>query len=163
MRRNVRRWGSLALVFISAWLWPGAATQGPEDRKAEKPKPTGVATGAPHAPVKDAMSRPITAGGFVDDAPIVFIDITKQAGLDKFHHRSGTPEKATILETPGSGVALFDYDNDGCLASNFPIAPPLPPWKGEDQPRPPWCCATITKATSTMEPPRQGVRKIRRT
>src|SRR6266699_1873482 len=115
MRRNVRRWGSLALVFISAWLWPGAATQEPEDRKAEKPKPTGVATGAPHAPVKDAMSRPITAGGFVDDAPIVFVDITKQAGLDKFHHRSGTPEKATILETPGSGVALLDYDNDGWL------------------------------------------------
>ena len=115
MRRNVHRLGSLALVFISAWLWPGAATQEPEDRKAEKPKPTGVATGAPHAPVKDAMSRPITAGGFVDDAPIVFIDITKQAGLDKFRHRSGTPEKATILETPGSGVALFDYDNDGWL------------------------------------------------
>src|SRR6266550_3016197 len=113
MRRNVRRLGSLALVFISAWLWPGAATQEPEDRKAEKPKPSGVATGAPHAPMKDAMSRPITAGGFVDDAPIVFIDITKQAGLDKFRHRSGTPEKATILETPGSGVALFDYDNDG--------------------------------------------------
>ena len=115
MRRNVHRLGSLALVFISAWLWPGAATQEPEDRKAEKPKPTGVATGAPHAPVKDAMSRPITAGGFVDDAPIVFIDITKQAGLDKFRHRSGTPEKATILETPGSGVALLDYDNDGWL------------------------------------------------
>src|SRR6266550_426137 len=122
MRRNVRRLGSLALVFISAWLWPGAATQEPEDRKAEKPKPSGVATGAPHAPMKDAMSRPITAGGFVDDAPIVFIDITKQAGLDKFRHRSGTPEKATILETPGSGVAnerwgfgvaVGDYDNDG--------------------------------------------------
>src|SRR5207248_3347717 len=80
-----------------------------------KQESTGVATGTPHAPVKDAMSRPITAGGFVDGAPIVFADITKQAGLGKFHHRSGTPEKATILETPGSGVALLDYDNDGWL------------------------------------------------
>src|SRR5437867_2218218 len=115
MRKNVRRLGSVALVFISAWLWPGASGQEPEDRKPEKPRPTGVATGAPHAPVKDAMSRPITAGGFVDGAPIVFVDITKQAGLEKFHHRSGTPEKATILETPGSGVALLDYDNDGWL------------------------------------------------
>src|SRR2546422_11422732 len=115
MRRNVRHLGSLALVFISAWLWPGASAQELEDRKPEKPRPTGVATGAPHAPVKDAMSRPITAGGFVDGAPIVFIDITKQAGLGKFHHRSGAPEKATILETPGSGVALLDYDNDGWL------------------------------------------------
>jgi len=74
-----------------------------------------VATGAPHAAVKDALSRPITAGGFVDGAPVVFVDVTKQAGLDKFHHRSGTPEKATILEMRGSGVALLDYDNDGWL------------------------------------------------
>jgi len=65
--------------------------------------------------VKDAQQRPITAGGFVDGAPVVFIDITHAAGLAKFHHRSGSPEKHTILETPGSGVALLDYDNDGWL------------------------------------------------
>ncbi|HWX91561.1 MAG TPA: CRTAC1 family protein [Terriglobales bacterium] len=75
----------------------------------------GVSTGTPHAAVKDALSRPITAGGFVDGAPVVFRDVTKASGLDKFRHRSGTPEKATILETPGSGVALLDYDNDGWL------------------------------------------------
>jgi len=115
MRRNVRRLASLALVLISAWLWANAAGQEPQDRKPQKPEATGVATGGPHAPVKDAWSRPITAGGFVDGAPIVFADITKQAGLDKFRHRSGNPEKATILETPGSGVALLDYDNDGWL------------------------------------------------
>ena len=74
-----------------------------------------MATGAPRPAVKDAMSRPITAGGFVDGAPVVFADITKQAGLDKFLHRSGTPAKETILETMGSGVALLDYDNDGWL------------------------------------------------
>jgi hypothetical protein len=72
-------------------------------------------TGGVYAPIKDALNRPITAGGFVDGAPIVFIDVTKQAGLDKFHHRSGTPEKKTIIEAPGSGVALLDYDNDGWL------------------------------------------------
>jgi len=55
------------------------------------------------------------AGGFVDNAPIVFMDVTKEAGLDKFHHRSGTPGKPTIIETLGSGVALLDYDNDGWL------------------------------------------------
>ena len=27
----------------------------------------------------------------------------------------GTPEKQFILETPGSGVGLIDYDNDGWL------------------------------------------------
>jgi enediyne biosynthesis protein E4 len=75
----------------------------------------GASTGGAHAPVKDAESRPITAGGFVDGAPIVFVDITHQSGLDKFHHRSGSYEKRFILETPGSGVALIDYDNDGWL------------------------------------------------
>ena len=58
----------------------------------------GVTTGAAHAAVKDSQHRPITAGGFVDNAPVVFIDATKEAGLDKFRHRSGMPGKATILE-----------------------------------------------------------------
>ena len=75
----------------------------------------GMATGGAHASIRDALHRPITAGGFVDDAPVVFLDVTKQSGLDKFHHRSGSPEKSTILEAPGSGVALLDYDNDGWL------------------------------------------------
>ena len=75
----------------------------------------GVMTGGVFAPVKDAKGRPITAGGFVDGAPWVFADITKQAGLDIFRHRDGGPGKATILEADGSGVALIDYDNDGWL------------------------------------------------
>ncbi len=75
----------------------------------------GVATGGAHAAVKDSHSRPITAGGFMDGAPIVFADITKLAGLDKFLHRSGSSNNKTILETMGSGVALLDYDNDGWL------------------------------------------------
>jgi enediyne biosynthesis protein E4 len=72
-------------------------------------------TGGVYAPIKDAQNRPITAGAFVDGAPIVFVDVTKAAGLDKFHHVSGGPEKKTIIEAPGSGVALLDYDNDGWL------------------------------------------------
>ncbi len=32
--------------------------------------------------------RPITAGWFVDGAPVYLLDVTYQAGLDKFHHRS---------------------------------------------------------------------------
>ena len=115
MRKNIVYWGCLAATLLSSWFWQNAASQEREERKPQKPESAGVATGAPHAPVKDAMSRPITAGGFVDGAPVVFIDITKHAGLDKFRHISGTPEKATILETPGSGVALLDYDNDGWL------------------------------------------------
>jgi enediyne biosynthesis protein E4 len=75
----------------------------------------GMSTGAARVPVKDAQMRPITAGGFVDGAPVVFIDTPKAAGLEKFRHKMGEPEKHTIIETPGSGVALLDYDNDGWL------------------------------------------------
>jgi hypothetical protein len=95
---------------------PGTRGQQAPEHKPKRPEQgMGVATGVAHSAVKDSQSRPITAGGFVDDAPVVFADITKQAGLDKFLHRSGSPDKKTILETMGSGVALLDYDNDGWL------------------------------------------------
>ena len=74
-----------------------------------------MSTGAARPAVKDEQMRPITAGGFVDGAPVVFVDTTHAAGLDKFRHKMGSPGKNVILETPGSGVALFDYDNDGWL------------------------------------------------
>ncbi len=108
----------LLVVLLSA---PAAFEQQSSPRNPQTPqspapvKPSGMSTGGAHAPVKDAKSRPITAGGFVDGAPIIFLDITHQSGLDKFHHRSGSPEKSTILDAPGSGVALLDYDNDGWL------------------------------------------------
>jgi len=121
----------LAFFLIAALCCQGAA-QEPDDRRTQQPQSMGVSTGAPHAPVKDALSRPITAGGFVDGAPVVFTDVTKEAGLDKFHHRSGTPEKATILETPGSGVALFDYDNDGWLDIYLLNGSTFPALKGKE-------------------------------
>src|SRR5947208_3788576 len=95
-------------------------------------KQNGLSTGIAHAPVKDAQSRPITAGGFVDRAPVIFSDITHAAGLDKFHHISGTHEKSTILETPGSGVALLDYDNDGWLDIYFLNGSTFPAFKGKE-------------------------------
>src|SRR6266853_1615605 len=101
-------------VLFSILILPLAARA--QQKQVPNPSPNmGVSTGVAHAAIKDAQHRPITAGGFVDGAPIVFIDVTRDAGLDKFRHRSGTPAKTTILETMGSGVALLDYDNDGWL------------------------------------------------
>ncbi|HEY8671564.1 MAG TPA: VCBS repeat-containing protein, partial [Terriglobales bacterium] len=74
-----------------------------------------VSTGGAHAAVLDSEKRPITAGGFVDSGPVIFQDIAEKAGLTKWRHVMGTPEKKFILETVGSGVALLDYDNDGWL------------------------------------------------
>ena len=75
----------------------------------------GIASGVAAAPVYDAQKRPITAGGFVNKGPVVFQDITKQAGLSGWTHKMGTPAKQFIVETNGSGVCLLDYDNDGWL------------------------------------------------
>ena len=98
------------------------------------PQQSGMSTGVAHAAVKDAQSRPITAGGFVDGAPVIFTDIAHAAGLDKFHHRAGTPEKTTILETPGSGVAVLDYDNDGWLDIYLVNGSTFPALKGQEAP-----------------------------
>ena len=106
-----------------------------EPTQKETPSPSGgVSTGAAHAAVKDAQSRPITAGGFVDNAPVVFDDITRQAGLDKFHHRSGTAKKESIIETPGSGLALLDYDNDGWLDIYLLNGSTMAAFKGDEPP-----------------------------
>jgi hypothetical protein len=110
----------------------GVAQQNPTKKGADQNQQSGMSTGAAHAPVKDALSRPITAGGFVDGAPVIFADITHAAGLDKFHHRSGGPDKRTILETPGSGVALLDYDNDGWLDIYLLNGSTFPALKGKE-------------------------------
>jgi hypothetical protein len=75
----------------------------------------GSATAGIFAPVLDSEKRPITAGGFVKDGPIIFRDISQQSGLATWHHVMGTLEKKYIIEETGSGVCLLDYDHDGWL------------------------------------------------
>ena|SRR5437879_4200662 len=102
-------------VGISVWVCAALALS----QQNPTPVQRGMATGGAHTPVRDALHRPITAGGFIDNAPVVFEDVTRRSGIDKFHHRSGSSEKSTILDAPGSGVALLDYDNDGWLDIYF--------------------------------------------
>ncbi len=56
-----------------------------------------------------------------DTAPpetgVRFVDIADSAGI-RFKHVSA-PEKKYIVESMSGGVALFDYDNDGCLDIYF--------------------------------------------
>ena len=44
--------------------------------------------------------------------PIVFTDVTRDAGID-FVHESGAYGERLLPETMGGGVAFFDYDGDG--------------------------------------------------
>ena len=74
-----------------------------------------MATGSPQGAQFDEQHRPITAGGFVKKGPIVFLNLTAQAGLATWNNVTGTPAKRVIIEAKGSGVCLLDYDRDGWL------------------------------------------------
>ena len=58
-----------------------------------------------------------------------FVDITQQSHIDFLAQASHT-DKKYLIETMGSGVALFDYDNDGRLdiffANGAPLSDPTP-------------------------------------
>jgi hypothetical protein len=110
--RGVR--GALA-YFLALLMMPNVPrADSQQEKPQEAPKPQaqsqsgGASTGGVFAPVLDEKHRPLTAGGFVEGAPVIFEDVTKKSGLDKFRHVSGSLEKHLILEAPGSGVAIFD-------------------------------------------------------
>jgi enediyne biosynthesis protein E4 len=44
-----------------------------------------------------------------------FVDASREAGLEAFHDTCGSLAKDYLVETTGSGVALFDFNNDGLL------------------------------------------------
>jgi hypothetical protein len=119
LRRLQLAWCLAAIAVMSTPAARGQAATSPEAQhpaEAQQPGNTmSVSTGEAHAAVLDAQHRPITAGGFVTNGPIVFQDVAAAAGLTTWTHHMGTPQKDLILETVGSGVALLDYDNDGWL------------------------------------------------
>jgi len=59
-----------------------------------------------------------------------FVDVTKQTGIQFLHQAAHTSRKY-LIETMGSGVAVFDCDNDGRLdiffANGAPYSDPTPP------------------------------------
>jgi hypothetical protein len=102
----------LAYASIAALICQAALAALPAAQDAVKQQ-TGM--GSESAPVHDLAKRPITADGFVDSGPIVFVDETKTAGLSGWTHVMGATDKGLIIDTNGSGVGLIDYDNDGWL------------------------------------------------
>src|SRR5580693_10628979 len=94
---RLSRYGVLCVLALTAC---GFAQQGSDaqqkadsQRQAAPQTPGTVSTGGVHAAVLDSEKRPITAGGFVDSGPIVFQDISEKAGLTKWRHVMGTPQK----------------------------------------------------------------------
>jgi len=48
-------------------------------------------------------------------SPVTFVDVGREAGLNVPNVWGGTEHKRSIIEAKGSGLAFFDYDNDGWL------------------------------------------------
>src|SRR5262245_53236105 len=80
-----------------------------------------LALGAAAAPTATSqrLNPPLTAQvpkPSANAAPgVIFVDVTKTAGLGGFRFVSGTPAKDYLVEAPGAGCAFIDYDNDGWL------------------------------------------------
>ena len=100
--RLYRYAGALLIACLLAVSTAALAQSSPQGEV--KQQQGGMSTGMAHAAVKDALSRPITAGGFVDGAPVVFTDITHAAGLDKFvlmgHSQGGAVAIAYAVRHP---------------------------------------------------------------
>lgn len=78
-------------------------------------------------PVAAQQTQPAPAQANL--VPGNFVDITAKAGVH-FEGRASHTAKKYLIETMGSGVALFDYDNDGRLDIFFvngaPLSDPTP-------------------------------------
>jgi hypothetical protein len=75
-----------------------------------------IAAIACFAAVLSALVWPSTkATAAASDATAgLFVDATEKLGIH-FRHQASPTSKKYLLETMGSGIALFDYDNDGRL------------------------------------------------
>jgi hypothetical protein len=61
--------------------------------------------------VLNAAPRP----GPQETSPVIFVDVAQQAGLNATNVWGGIESKKYIIEAKGSGLAFFDYDQDGWL------------------------------------------------
>ncbi len=63
----------------------------------------------------NGRSQPEATVAATPASPVQFIDVAEKAGLNIPNVWGGVDKKRVIIETKGSGIAFFDYDNDGWL------------------------------------------------
>lgn len=79
--------------------------------QSPRAEPQGMSGASTGAALNYSSRRTV---GIVDPkAPIIFEDVTDKTTLANFKHRSGSPQKNYIFETPSGGVGILDYDGDG--------------------------------------------------
>jgi hypothetical protein len=65
--------------------------------------------------IASATVAAVALAGQAARPDVRFADITASSGVSSFTHVSGGAAKDYIVEATGSGVALWDFDNDGLL------------------------------------------------
>jgi len=110
----------LSLLVATTWTAQMSSNAAPlPSTRQEGPSPAGMAAGPPQKAEFDSEHRPITAGGFVKNGPVIFLDSAEEAGLTTWRHTAGTPEKRFILEAKG----LLEQ----CIEASIDASNPLPP------------------------------------
>jgi hypothetical protein len=71
------------------------------------------------------VSAPVVLTKQTEPSPFRFAEISKEAGID-FVHFSGMTEEKYFPTANGSGLAIFDYDNDGLMDLYFATCTLLP-------------------------------------
>ena len=96
------------LSFISVALLICAHAHAQQPAPSPSPTRTGRAYSSPNLP------KTPPAPGPQAPSPVTFSDLSGQTGI-AFKHAASKTSLKYLLETMGSGVALFDYDNNGRL------------------------------------------------
>ena len=75
--------------------------------------PLGFGQGVADAGREAVLVKPLPEGG----APpaVQYRDLAQQAGLQRPSVSGGVKDKTYLIETTGTGVAIFDFDNDGLM------------------------------------------------
>ncbi len=126
IRRNRR--GFLSLLLSLLVVLPDLFGQ-TQPQKQEPQQGMGVSTGS----ALTYTSRR-TVGIIDPKAKVVFEDVTARTALANFLHRSGTPQKDYIFETPAGGVAILDYDGDSLPDIYLVNASTLEAMQGREKP-----------------------------
>jgi hypothetical protein len=107
-----------------------SAGDGPQGPPGSGKSPTvGTAAGKIVSTIEgdrmQVVSVPINLTKQTESSPFRFTEVAKEWGID-FVHFSGMVDEKHFPTANGSGVAIFDYDNDGLMDLYFATATTLP-------------------------------------